>query len=171
MKCPNCGMVNPEKMRFCGNCGKALPSEGVITQEQGVRQCVECGRSIAWDANACMYCGHDYRKRAKPGTEGYLTTGAVLTVLAGVLGLLLLSVIVDASHFMSTSQKVILAIMYVCSGLGVVGGIAALVRKMFPIAVLGSACAIFTPAFFFAVPGLVLVARAAAEFKDYKTGP
>ncbi len=27
----------------------------------GTRNCVSCGRSIAWDANVCPYCGHDYR--------------------------------------------------------------------------------------------------------------
>jgi len=25
------------------------------------RNCVSCGRSIAWDANVCQFCGHDYR--------------------------------------------------------------------------------------------------------------
>jgi len=28
---------------------------------QGTRSCVSCGRNIAWDANVCPYCGHDYR--------------------------------------------------------------------------------------------------------------
>lgn len=25
------------------------------------RNCVSCGRAIAWDANVCPYCGHDFR--------------------------------------------------------------------------------------------------------------
>src|SRR5512137_2138727 len=28
---------------------------------EGSRSCVGCGRAIAWDANVCPYCGHDYR--------------------------------------------------------------------------------------------------------------
>lgn len=27
----------------------------------GTRNCVGCGRAIAWDANVCPYCGHDFR--------------------------------------------------------------------------------------------------------------
>lgn len=35
----------------------------------GARHCVSCGRSIAWDANVCPYCGHDYRFQAYAGSE------------------------------------------------------------------------------------------------------
>ena len=34
------------------------------TQPKQPRNCVSCGRSIAWDANVCPYCGHDYRTQA-----------------------------------------------------------------------------------------------------------
>ncbi|OGS41479.1 MAG: hypothetical protein A3K67_04085 [Euryarchaeota archaeon RBG_16_62_10] len=30
------------------------------------RSCVGCGRAIAWDANVCPYCGHDYRMAMAP---------------------------------------------------------------------------------------------------------
>jgi len=118
-----------------------------------------------------MYCGHDYRKRTKPGTEGYLVTGAILTILAGVLGLVLLTVVLGASRDFDLSGAAIMAISYVCSGLGVVGGVSALMRKWFTLAVLGSACAIFTPSFFFAIPGLALIARSATSFRGYETMP
>jgi hypothetical protein len=32
----------------------------------GTRNCVGCGRAIAWDANVCPYCGHDYRVQTVP---------------------------------------------------------------------------------------------------------
>ena len=32
----------------------------------GTRNCVGCGRAIAWDANVCPYCGHDYRIQMAP---------------------------------------------------------------------------------------------------------
>ena len=37
------------------------------------RNCVRCGRSIAWDMNVCPYCGHDYRYQsyAQPPAAGY----------------------------------------------------------------------------------------------------
>lgn len=35
------------------------------------RNCVSCGRSIAWDANVCPYCGHDFRAAmAGPAVSG-----------------------------------------------------------------------------------------------------
>ncbi len=168
MKCTNCGVANPEGMRFCGNCGKILTPSPVEPMEARNRYCVKCGRIIGWDANACMYCGHDYRVKAKPGTEGYLLTGAVLTIVAGILSIALLTIIVDRFHDMSTGDMALATISYTCSAIGVVGGIAALMRRMFPIAVLGGACAIFTPAFYFAIPGLVLIARSATGFKEFE---
>lgn len=171
MMCQDCGTANPEGMRFCGNCGKSLLPVTVEPSGAKNRQCVECGRTIGWDANACMYCGHDYRSRAKPGTEGYLMTGGVLTVLAGVLGFALLTLIVTQDHYMSDSGIALAAISYGCAIMGIIGGYAALTRRWFPVAVLGAACAIFTPTFFFAIVGLALVARSAASFRDYEHKP
>lgn len=168
MKCRNCGMDNPQGMRFCGSCGKLMELPAVEASEGRNRLCVGCGRAIGWDAIVCMYCGHNYQVKAKPGTEGYLITGAVLAILAGILGLILLTLAWSASPDLDTSGEILLATSYTCSLLGVAGGLAALARKWFVLAVLGGACAIFTPAFFFAIPGLVLIGRSATAFKDYE---
>jgi len=170
MRCQNCGMDNLQGMRFCGSCGKVLAIPAVEPSEARTRQCVECGRAISWDAMACMYCGHNYLTKAKPGTEGFLVTGAVLTILAGILGFVILTLVADANRRLDTSSEVLLAVSYTCSVMGVMGGLAALKRKWFPIAVLGGACAIFTPAFFFAIPGLALIVRSATSFTDYDVG-
>ena len=168
MKCANCGVGNPEGMRFCGNCGKLLAPSAVEPMDARNRQCVKCGRAISWDAIACMYCGHDYRAKTKPGTEGYLMTGAVLTIVAGILAIALLTILVDQYDHLSAGNMALATISYTCSIIGVVGGYAALMRKWFPIAVLGGACAIFTPAFFFAIPGLVLIAISATSFREFE---
>jgi len=65
------------------------------------------------------------------------------------------------------SDNPVMVLSFSCCITGVIGGFAALMRKWFPIAVLGSAAAIFSPAFFFAVPGLILIANSAARFRDY----
>ncbi|MDQ1371209.1 MAG: hypothetical protein QG582_123 [Candidatus Thermoplasmatota archaeon] len=47
------------------------------TGQQGTaapRNCVACGRAIAWDANVCPFCGHDYR----PAMSGGQTLGESL---------------------------------------------------------------------------------------------
>lgn len=131
------------------------------------RNCISCGRPIGWDAFICMYCGHDYREKPKRGTEGHLLTGAILTLLAGIMGMALLLTIYSDAGFDAFSDNPIMVLSFSCCIVGVIGGFAALMRKWFPIAVLGSAAAIFSPAFFFAVPGLVLIANSATRFKDY----
>ena len=171
MKCQNCGATNPDGMKFCGNCGKIMQLPAVEPSGSRNRQCVACGRTISWDAIACMYCGYDYRTKNKPGTEGFLTTGAVLTLLAGILGLLLLMIVLSDAHNLSTSSEAVAAITFTCSVLGIIGGIAALMRKWFSLAVLGASCGIFTMAFFFAIPGLILIARSASSFKDFGMKP
>lgn len=168
MKCPNCGGTNPEGANYCSHCGRDMALRAVEPAEVKQRRCVECGRTIGWDAFICAYCGHDYRAKSKPGTEGYLVTGAVLTIVAGILSILLLTVIVGQAGSMSIEGTTLLAISAMCSILGVIGGLAALMRRWFPLAVLGAVCAIFGPAFFFAIPGLVLIVTSASRFKDFE---
>jgi class 3 adenylate cyclase len=47
MKCPFCGFENPERAKFCQNCGK--PQE---------RLCPNCGTANSLQAKFCMNCGH-----------------------------------------------------------------------------------------------------------------
>ena len=62
LKCPNCGMDNPDDNKFCGDCGARL--EASIA-----RKCVNCGRVLGFDAMICQYCGHDYRPKFRGGTD------------------------------------------------------------------------------------------------------
>ncbi len=65
MRCSSCGAENPESKKFCGDCGKPLPSH----PEQQFRMCMKCGRSISWDSNMCPYCG-DHAPTMKMGPSG-----------------------------------------------------------------------------------------------------
>ena len=165
MKCESCGMANQEGMKFCGVCGRPLAAPPTGPADARSRNCVQCGRPIGWDAYICMYCGHDYKAKPKPGTEGHLLTGAILTLLAGIMGIALLLTMSEGFHSFWGEPLRVLSLS--CGIVGVIGGYAALNRRWFPIAVLGAAAAIFTPAFFFAVPGLILIANSATRFKDY----
>ena len=163
MKCEACGATNPEGMKFCGNCGRPLeaPQPSV---EGKTRMCVSCGRAIPWDAGICMYCGYDYRAKVKKGTEGQLLTGGILSILAGFIGLVILIITWANDSNVIVSLYVL---MVCCCVLGLIGGTAALARRWYPLAVLGSAAAMFNPAFFFAIPALILIAGSATRFKDY----
>lgn len=167
MKCESCGLVNPEGMKFCGLCGRPLAAPPAGPPDARSRNCIQCGRPIGWDVSICMYCGHDYRAKPKPGTEGHLLTGAILTLLAGILGMALLLTMYSDGGLDSGWSASLYVMSFSCAIVGVAGGFAALNRKWFPIAVLGAAAAIFTPAFFFAVPGLILIGNSATRFKDY----
>lgn len=167
MKCEICGLANPEAMKFCGNCGRPLTPPLAVSVDTRSRNCVSCGRPIGWDAFICMYCGYDYREKPKRGTEGHLLTGAILTLLAGIMGMALLLTIYMNGDLGSLSDNPIMVMSFSCCIVGVIGGYAALMRRWFPVAVLGAAAAIFSPAFFFAVPGLILIANSASRFRDY----
>jgi len=45
------------------------------TGAAGMRNCVSCGRSIAWDANVCPYCGHDYRFQGMAPQQAQVSEG------------------------------------------------------------------------------------------------
>ncbi len=171
MKCEACGADNPDGMRFCGNCGRPLMVPAVEVAGTKSRNCVSCGRPIGWDANICMYCGYDYRAKPKKGTEGHLLTGAILTLLAGIMGLALLLTTYSGGSIDFFFDNSLRVLSFSCAIIGIIGGYAALNRKWFPIAVLGAAAAIFTPAFFFAIPGLILIANSATRFKGFQASP
>src|SRR5262249_54545684 len=46
MRCPSCGFENPEKLKFCEECGTKL-----------VRACPSCGQQVRPTAKFCGECG------------------------------------------------------------------------------------------------------------------
>lgn len=51
-------------------------------QEQtSVRNCVSCGRSIAWDANVCPFCGHDFRQVMSGQSQKKSFKGSLLILI------------------------------------------------------------------------------------------
>lgn len=153
------------------------------------RSCVSCGRAIAWDANVCQYCGHDYRAQATapvPHEKSALSIiGGILILITGIAGLgmggLFLSIKVSdldrygfgsITGFESTLQN----ILYVCGAIFIILGVIALIggyfgvrRKHWGLAVLGGVLGllIITPYFFgslLALVGLVLVAVSKKDF-------
>jgi len=60
----------------------------------GMRNCVGCGRSIAFDANVCPYCGRDYRvvMSAQPRqqiSDGIKILFYILSFLIFIVGLII----------------------------------------------------------------------------------
>jgi len=137
---------------------------------------VSCGRSIAWDANVCPFCGYDYRgamagapqkkESAMPVIGGILIILASLIELAGG-GIL----IAGGTAFFGLSlgsSGILVACGVVLAIVGIVallGGIFSIQRKHFGLAILGGILSL-GGFFILGLIGLILVAVARDEFHD-----
>ncbi|UCE92346.1 MAG: hypothetical protein JSV90_04205 [Methanobacteriota archaeon] len=171
--------------------------EGIVSAmpqpSQPPRTCVSCGRKIDWHANVCPYCGHDYRsamqpvpvvvKSAKPIVAGALIIIAGLLAIA--MGALYLSMDADdfeEAGYTPVSQSEISLedleeILNVCGGLefvfgtiAVLGGVFALMRRHFYLALVGGIFGLvglgFLVGSLLGLIGVILVALSKDEFEQ-----
>jgi len=149
---------------------------------------VQCGRTIAWDANVCQYCGHDYRAQAtaaKPHEKSALSLiGGVFVALAGLMGLILgglfLSINLDqlsdygidvsgTTDWIEDVLRTCGAILIIFGLIALMGGIFGVMRKHFGLVILGAVFGLLClgPYFLgslFALVGLILVAVSRKDF-------
>jgi len=143
------------------------------TPAQTTRNCVSCGRSISWDANVCPYCGHDFRMAAAGQAAAKKQT--VMPVLGGVFILIVAVAYIIIGAWMAIGGEAFLGItlgasivLTVCGAililLGIIallGGIFAVQRKHFALALLGGVLVIPS---ILGLVGLILVAVSHDEF-------
>lgn len=152
------------------------------------RNCVKCGRSIAWDANVCQYCGYDYRAAtapAGPKEKSVLSlVGGILILIAGLLGLvmgaILLAIDVDELDQWGVDvvgvTDVIEDILTICGSIlvifgliAILGGAFGVMRKHFGLVILGGVFGLlcigpYGLASILGLVGLILVAVAKKDF-------
>lgn len=157
-------------------------------ESPGTRNCVSCGRGIAWDANVCPYCGHDYRMRMMPAPRARsprARTGGALILVAGILAIgngiaeMALSTMspdslgITLPEGITTSQfqellAVVGIVAVVLGFISIMGGIFAFQKRRFAWAVAGGITGLFGIGFVIgavlAVVGLILIALARDEF-------
>ena len=127
-----------------------MTSSGV----QPTRNCVSCGRAIAWDANVCSYCGHDYRA---------VMAGPLLTarkesskpIIGGVL-------IIVGGLLLTLGAGFCMIVLFPLAILAFMGGVFALMRKYFALAVIGGVLSIPS---IIGLVGLILVILSKDEFQ------
>ena len=90
------------------------------TGAAGMRNCVSCGRSIAWDANVCPYCGRDYRFQAMAPQQAQVSEG--MKILLYIISFLipLVGFIVGAVYY-TKPEREYRELGKMCIILGVVG--------------------------------------------------
>lgn len=155
---------------------------------QNTRNCVSCGKTIAWDANVCQYCGHDYRTQmAAPAKKekGVLSlVGGVLILIAGIMGLFMGAIFLavnsidfgsyglDVGGVSDTLHNIltVCGIIFIVLGLvALLGGFFGIQRKHFGLVILGGVLGLFTLGPYMlgsilALVGLILVAVAKGDF-------
>lgn len=143
------------------------------TSAPNTRNCVSCGRAMAWDANVCPYCGHDYRMVMQPQMAP--KKESAMPVIGGVLILLASLGYLIGGGILAAGSTVLLglslgtsAVGVVCGGvliiLGVIslmGGIYAIQRRNFGLALVGG---IFVIPSILGLIGMILVAVSKDEF-------
>ncbi len=139
----------------------------------GSRNCVSCGRQISFDANVCPFCGHDYRvvmagPQAQKKQSGTPVAGGVLIIIGAIIYLILGALAAAGGTVASVIDVEASAWAIACGAIGIVlglvalfGGVFAIGRKNFAIAVIGGIFAIPT---IIGLIGLVLVAVSKDEF-------
>ncbi|MBU0624399.1 MAG: hypothetical protein KJ672_06085 [Candidatus Thermoplasmatota archaeon] len=156
--------------------------------EGKTRNCVSCGRAIAWDANVCQYCGHDFRApaAAPPHEKTVLSiVGGIMVLVVGIMGLAMggLFFAIDISDLdtygigsISGFEDTIQNILYVCGAIFVILGLIAVVggffgvrRKHWGLAILGGVLGLFiiTPYFVGSLVALVGIVLLAVSRKDF----
>ena len=166
----------------------SMASEGGQSS-QIVRNCISCGRPIDFSANVCPYCGYDYRMAMTMGPPpvhktGTPTAGGVLVIIAGLLalinGFVYLAFSASSLSGLALPPEVSLQdvenIVRVCGAIEIVfgfvailGGMFAIQRKHFGLAVTGSVLGMlgfgFTLGALLGLIGLILVAISRREFQ------
>jgi hypothetical protein len=138
------------------------------------RTCVQCGRAIGFDVNVCPYCGKDYRlgaeQAAKPKEDSILPVVGGALIIVGALvyfywayGMLVAG---NALGFMPFDIGDILtvcgAIFAILGIIAVLGGVFALMKQHYALAVLGGVFAIVS---LIGLVGLILVIVGKDSFK------
>jgi len=167
---------------FCRNCGKELTGTPEFCMHCGARPmagtsfCPECGAQTTPLTKVCTNCGAQVAK-AIDGKTWKPTAAGILTIIAGSLGLLIaigLAVGLGIAGMMigmipgfpSGGLLVLIAIPgIILSIVALVGGIYALRRRLWGLALAGSICALLGPWVILGILAIIFVSLGKDEFE------
>lgn len=70
VNCPYCKAQMGMDMKFCGYCGKPMPSREETKQPERARFCTNCGFAVKAGMQFCANCGALMKERRKPKPQG-----------------------------------------------------------------------------------------------------
>ncbi len=71
MKCPKCQSENPEKAKFCIECGNQMEFHCPKCGEKLLQICPKCGAENLPGDNFCDQCGHNLEEPQKAFSGGF----------------------------------------------------------------------------------------------------
>ncbi|MGM9648012.1 MAG: zinc ribbon domain-containing protein [Eubacteriales bacterium] len=94
--CSACGAPIAPGAAFCTNCGQKIEpvKTAPVSQPQQPACCSACGAPIAPGAVFCTGCGAKVKAPAASGTKKTLSPGAIIGIIAGGVGALLIALII-----------------------------------------------------------------------------
>ncbi|HEX7392238.1 MAG TPA: zinc ribbon domain-containing protein [Thermoplasmata archaeon] len=144
------------------------------TSGTGNRVCPGCGREISMDANVCPHCGKDFRMIGQPAQkkETYMPLiGGILILVAGAheiyYGTMMViggEELLPITFGMSSIIVVCGAIVAVLGIVAILGGVFAIRRKNFTLAILGCILGLLGAYIIVPIIGLILIALSKDEF-------
>jgi len=134
--CPNCGKSGVEGMKFCPRCGQRL-----LGLDLEVRQ------------------GAVHEPEAPVRKSKMRIAAGILTIVGGFIGGSLLITILTELHVSRVLSSIPLFV-------AVIGGIMALRRENYGLALAGAICSILFP--FFGIPAVILLVKRRREFEEEK---
>lgn len=185
-KCPSCGKENASYVMYCGNCGSELPTVFVEHKPEAVAVPTSPAPSTSATPAPSTFTTNAYWEREletdfhQPQRTSGPTAAGIMMILAGVIaiGMGLLYLIAGASYVPESPAGVnVQGIIGCCGalelmfGLGsAAGGLFAIQRKHFVLALLGSIVGLLTigPLFIgsiLSLISLILLAMAHEEFE------
>lgn len=176
---------------FCRSCGKELTGAPVICLNCGAKPtsgtsfCSQCGAPIAPMTGVCTNCGVQVAKTIR-GKTWKTTTAGILAIVAGTLAATqwVTIAVVEVRYWeglpiggrLGGIIAVAFVVVIASAIVAIVGGIFALKRMRWRLALVGSICAIFSLVFVpvllnvpLAIAAIVLVVLGKGEFKQGPT--
>lgn len=170
VKCEKCGTVNPPDRERCRICGQLFPSS--VSAADDITRCPHCQAENPVGARECSICQRRMRPASQPAGQkavvirsdeweekrgwedlphqarrvAWVSIGGMLVLMAGAFGLIDAAFVIGIGveyERLDVNDVVCSALMVVFGLVAIMGGVMAILRQQFPLAVIGGVSGVF----------------------------